>query len=362
MKMAENHPLRSFLEEVFQAGNRAKRLVDGILRFARGAPEDKIPVSLSVLIKENVKFLQQLIPSNIEFVSKIEVTPGEDDTVLASPTEFQQILMNLVVNAVQAIEDRGRITISLRKCFTEDGFPNGLEVGKSSYMKLCVSDTGCGIDPSIIHRIFDPCFTTKPPGQGTGMGLTIVYNAVKNMGGMIQVESRPKKGTTFKILIPVLDKKAVETQKEWVGEDSKDVSKAYRQLMRVLVVDDDEALLKMLKIELEMEGFHVTTFSCPYEALKSFAESPFSFDVAIVDYRMPKMTGLELVRRFFSIRPDFPMVVMTGYLEEKMKKEAELLGVRFVIVKPVSLSDMVSILQACGEIGKAHEESVQERL
>ena len=365
MNLPEEHPLKPFLEEIFQAGNRAKHLVDGILGFARGTPQDKVPISLSVLVKENIKFLKQLIPSNIDLVSKIEVPAGENDIVLASPTEFQQVLMNLVVNAVQAIEDQGTITISLKRCLAEDGMPSGLETRKGSYMKLCVSDTGCGIDPSIVHRIFDPCFTTKPPGTGTGMGLTIVYNAVKNMGGVINVESKPGKGTTFKIFLPVLDKEAGEVHEEAEKEEIKAAGGTpgvHHHLLRLLVVDDDEALLKMLKIELEMEKFHVTAFSSAVEALKNFAETPFSFDVAIVDYRMPEMTGLELARQFLSIRPDFPVVMMTGYLDERLTKEANTLGVRSVMAKPISLGELVSVLQAFEVSERAHEGLSIERL
>lgn len=365
MNLPEEHPLKPFLGEIFQAGNRAKHLVDGILGFARGTPQDKIQVSLSVLVKENIKFLKQLIPSNIDLVSKVEIPAGENDTVLASPTEFQQVLMNLVVNAVQAMEDRGTIAISLKRCLAEDGMPSGLETRKGPYMKLCVSDTGCGIDPSIVHRIFDPCFTTKPPGTGTGMGLTIVYNAVKNMGGVINVESKPGKGTTFKIFLPVLDKEAGEVHEEAEKEKLKtDVGTpaVHRRFLRVLVVDDDEALLKMLKIELETEKFHVTAFSSAVEALKNFTETPFSFDVAIVDYRMPEMTGLELARQFLSIRPDFPVVMMTGYLDERLTKEANTLGVRSVMTKPISLGELVSVLQAFEVFERAHEGLSIERL
>jgi len=232
-------------------------------------------------------------------------------------------------------------------------------------MKLCVSDTGCGIEPSIVHRIFDPCFTTKPPGTGTGMGLTIVYNAVKNMGGIINVESKPKKGTTFKIFLPVVERKAGEVYEDAEKEALKipvRSSIVHRRLVRVLVVDDDEALLKMLKIELEMEDFHVTTFSSPVEALSNFTETPFSFDVAMVDYRMPEMTGLELAKQFLSIRPDFPVIMMTGYLDERLAKEANILGVRLVMAKPISFGELISILQTFEVSERAHEELSIERL
>lgn len=357
MKLSEGEgdleKVRSFLEEVFLGGQKAKNLVDQIISFARETPRERMPLSLSVLVKENIKFLQQLMPSGIELVGKIEIASGERDMVLTSPVEFQQLMMNLVVNAVQAIEQRGVIIISLKKCSLEKERVEQMKLpdSREGYLKLSVKDTGCGIDPTIIHRIFDPYFTTKPPGKGTGMGLAIVYNVVKNMNGSIQVESELGKGTVFRMLFPVCEDTVSEKAVVGLGvSESVDLPLSYRRARRILVVDDDEAVLKIIKLELEEKGFYVTTYSEPEEALRSFYESPFRYDAAIIDYRMPTMNGLEVSRQIFNIRLDFPVILLTGFLDEKVEREAKTLGIRGVLGKPASSGEILSVLNSCEEV------------
>lgn len=364
MELSGENRVKTFLEEVFQAGQRAKNLVGNILSFARETPQERIPISLSTIVKENIKFLQQLVPAGVKLVSKIDISAGDNDTVLASPVEIQQLLMNLVVNAVQAMDNRGTISVCLSKCELEQHHANhlGLPYSPNGYLKLSVKDTGCGIDPSIIHRIFDPYFTTKPPGKGTGMGLTIVYRIVKNMNGIINVESKPGSGTVFRMFFPVCDLQTIS--KGYVGEKFSEIIEtplSHRRPLRLLVVDDEEAILRILKLELEQKGFLVTTFSDPERALKQFCETPFYFDAAIFDHQMPKISGLELARQVFNIRSGFPVIILAGFLDERVEKEAKALGVFAVLSKPASSGEIFAVLMSCEETA-APEESIQDRL
>ncbi|MCX7823848.1 MAG: ATP-binding protein [Syntrophobacterales bacterium] len=357
---------RSFMEEVFLAGQRAKRLVEQILSFARTSPRERMPVSLSVLVKENIKFIQHLIPAEIELISNIEIASGENDTVTASPMEFQQLMINLIINAVQAMEKQGGvITISLKKCNIDEDQAKqlGLPPSENGYLKFLVKDTGCGIDPSIIHRIFDPYFTTKPPGKGTGMGLAIVYNVVKNMNGIIQVESEPGRGSVFRMIFPLCRSETPvrELEDRDLTESGDGLPLSYKRPTRILIVDNEEAILKVLKLELEEKGFYVTAFSDPKRALKVFYEAPFQFDAAIIDYRMSNMNGIELSKQIFNMRPDFPVIILTGFPDEHVELEAKTLGIRGVLGKPASIGEILSILKSCEET-KVHETPSQDLL
>lgn len=363
MELTENDRIRSFLEEVLQAGERAKQLISQIISFARETPREVTPLSLSTIVKENIKFLQQLMPPGINLVSKIELTPAENDTVLASPIEFQQLMMNLIVNAVQAMENRGTITVCLKKCQFDENFVTqlGPPYSEEGYLKLSVKDTGCGIDPSIVHRIFEPYFTTKPPGKGTGMGLAIVYNVVKRMKGIINVESKPGEGTIFKMIFPACRFSAEEGVKSRRISEVIEAPLSHKRPLRILVVDDDEAILRMLKLELEHKGFYVTTFSDPKDVLKRFYEAPSQFDIAVLDYQMPDMNGLELARQLFDIRLNFPVILLSGFVDEELEKQAKSEGIRAVLQKPASIEEIFAVILACEE-RTAHEVPLHEGL
>jgi CheY-like chemotaxis protein len=212
-------------------------------------------------------------------------------------------------------------------------------LSKGRHVLLTVSDTGSGIDPDKLEHIFDPFFTTKPVGQGTGMGLAVVHSIIKNMKGIITVESAPGAGATFRIIIP--------------AEDAAITDKARNNSMicagneHVIFVDDEEAILKTARIMLSNQGYRVTVFSDARSALERFRSDSRAFDIMVTDYSMPEMTGMELIREIRAIRKDFPVILSSGYMNESMEAEARKAGVDELLPKPVTIHELCRVIRMC---------------
>ncbi|MFH1080229.1 MAG: PAS domain S-box protein [Pseudomonadota bacterium] len=326
-KIEKNSLLRHYLEQVFKAGERARDLVKQILVFSRQNEEQLRPLRVSPLIKEMLKLMRSSLPSTIQVLQEIQTDP---DTVLADPTHIHQIMMNLCNNSVHAMRERkGILKVRLVSEKIKTGAPSaphGLVSGM--YLKLTVSDTGTGIDPMFIGRIFDPFFTTKKPGEGTGLGLSVVYGIAKSCGGGVTVQSEAGKGTDIHVYLPLLT--------ETGGEKEEKVSESIPQGREcILFVDDDEMLVEIGKDMLTDLGYEVAGKTDSLEALKLFHARPDRFDLVITDMTMPNMTGIELAQEVIRFRPGLPIILCTGFSEALTPEKVKAMGIGALIMKPI---------------------------
>ncbi|MGO9214987.1 MAG: PAS domain S-box protein [Syntrophales bacterium] len=320
--------VRRYLHQVFKAGERARDLIKQILSFSRQSDEIPRPLRISPIIKELLKLLRASLPTTIKIRQEIQ---SELDTVLADPTQIHQILMNLCTNAAYAMQgEKGELKISLVPVNVEasDNLIIHHDLFPGKYLRLTVGDTGAGIENEIMDRIFDPFFTTKKPGEGTGLGLSVVYGIVKSYGGAITVESEVGKGTEFNVYLPLLaetdDKKEAKVEAPIPGGKE-----------RILFVDDEAALVQLATGTLTGLGYEVIGRTGSMEALELFRERPDSFDLVITDMTMPNMTGSELAQQLMRIRPDIPVILCTGFSEAMTQEKARAIGVRDFIMKPI---------------------------
>jgi len=324
---SEDDRLRRYLEQVLKAGVRARDLVRQILTFSRQSDEQLSPLRISPIIKEVLKFLRSSLPATIRIHQNIQ---SDQDMVLADPTHIHQLLMNLCTNAAYAMRERnGTLGVTLIPVNIDAGNVlacHDLLPGK--YLKLTVSDTGCGINPVIIDRIFDPFFTTKKPGEGVGMGLSVVHGIVKSYGGMITVESEVTKGTVFHVYLPLLPDRDA-------GCDAQTAGDIIGGQEKILFVDDEESLVHLGEIMLTSLGYDFTGKTDSREALELFRSQPAQFDLVIADMTMPNMTGLELASECMHIRSDIPVILCTGYSETITPEKARDNGLKDFIMKPM---------------------------
>lgn len=328
--------LREDLEKILVAGNRATDLVKQILAFSRQAKVERIPLQLQSLVKESIKMLRASIPTTIEIQESIHSDCG---VVLADPTNVYQIIMNLCTNAGHAMEKTGGVlTIALQNIVVEhESPPNAMALAPGRYVRLSVSDTGSGIGPDIIDKIFDPYFTTKEIGKGTGMGLAIAHGIITKYGGTITVDSKLGRGSTFHVNFPVAaqDTLSPDTEEEEVPSGAG----------RILMIDDEELLLQMGKDMMERLGYSVTIRNSSLDALATFQNNPDAFDVVITDQTMPGMTGSDLARRILQLRPDMPIILCTGYSNLIDENTAKFIGIREFALKPLTKSTIAHLLQ-----------------
>jgi CheY-like chemotaxis protein len=255
---------------------------------------------------------------------------------MADPTQIHQVIMNLCTNAYHAMREKGGILeISLDEVKISND-SSGRDSG--SYLQLAVSDTGNGMDPATIKKIFDPYFTTKPRGEGTGLGLSVVHGIMKRHKGYVTVESEPEHGTAFYAYLPLID----SLPDEPAAVSSASFSTGYE---RILLVDDEEPITEMLRQILERLGYQVTARTSSVEALKAFQSQPGNFDLVITDTTMPNMTGIELCRAITKIRPDIPVVLCTGFSETITEEKADAAGIKGFIMKPVSIREMAGVIR-----------------
>jgi PAS domain S-box-containing protein len=322
----EWNPAMFNLQEILKASLRAKDVVHQLLSFARKTKLEKKPTDIILLVKESLKFLRSSIPTSIELVQNITKNV---DTILADPTQINQVLINLLTNAHHAMPDGGSIEVSLKnRLFDEDTATQHFDLKPGKYVNLTVRDTGHGIPQGDIdhNRIFDPYFTTKEVGKGSGLGLAVVHSIVKSHSGTISVESKIGEGTTVHIYFPVIEKESVI--------ETKPVEEPPTGNERILFVDDEESVVYVGRSILERLGYQVETRKNPIEALKLFRSQPEQFDLIITDMTMPKMTGYKLTREILNIRPDIPIILCTGFSEKINEKKAKEIGAAGYLKKP----------------------------
>jgi len=342
MDAGKESGLRRSLEQILKGGQRAKDLVKQILAFSRQQEQERGPVKLGLLIKETIRFLRASLPTTIEIRQQVDADSG---VVVADPTQVHQVIMNLAANAAHAMRAQGGVlTIGLSNVNLEAGAARDLDpdLEAGSYVRLSVADTGTGMEPGIIGRIFDPFFTTKKPGEGTGLGLSVVHGIIKSLGGGITVSSQMGRGTTFQVYLPRSEEDG-QPEIERTGL-------LPRGQGRVLLVDDEAALVDMGRQMLERLGYEVVALTSSLEALKLFQTQPEAFDVVVTDLTMPQMTGFTLAKEILALRPDTPVILCTGYSELVTPEQANKVGVKEYIMKPVVMGDLgLAILRARGQ-------------
>ena len=322
----EWHPAKYNLNEIRTASLRARDVVKQLLSFGRKTDPKQRPVKLVQIVEDALKFLRSSIPTSIEIHQNI---PNDtDNTILADSTQINQVMINLFTNAAHAMEDTGGvITIGIENIYLDQiSAPFYPDLLPGNYVKLTVSDTGTGIDHEIKDRIFDPYFTTKEVGKGTGIGLSVVHGIVKSHNGAISVDSKFGKGTTFSILFPVAEEEAVI--------ETEPVEKLPTGNERILIVDDEESMVEIGRRRLERLGYQVEARTNPIEALELFRADPDQFDLVITDMTMPHITGDKLVKEILKIRPDMPTILCTGFSEKIDEEKAKEIGIRQYIEKP----------------------------
>jgi signal transduction histidine kinase/ActR/RegA family two-component response regulator len=327
--------LEDSLQEVYSAGKRAKELVKQILAFARQSEEKRNPIQPGMIVKEVLKFIRSTIPATIEIRQKI----ASDSLIVGNATQIHQVLMNLCTNAAHAMEDSGGVLdVNLKDVVVDKGDSlNKIGMSLGDYVEITVSDTGGGIAPEIIGSIFDPYFTTKGSGEGTGMGLAMVHGIVESYGGKITVDSRLGKGTAFKVYLPV------------TARHTDPNIRAREQLPsgaeRILFVDDELTIAKMGGKILARLGYSVTTRTSSIEALELFRVKPDAFDLVITDMTMPNLSGDRLAVELMKIRPDIPIILCTGYSKKISDETAFDIGIKAFAYKPMVRADLAKTVR-----------------
>jgi PAS domain S-box-containing protein len=321
------HPLYPKLKAINHAGHRARDLVEQILAFSRMQEQLHAPVKISPIVKEALKLLRSSLPANIHVKADIKA----DRPVMGDPTQIHQIIMNLCTNAYHAMQvSGGALGVSLEQATVETAKQlSGLSLPSGQYLRLTISDTGAGIRPAIINRIFEPYFTTKEKGKGTGLGLAVVHGIVKGHGGEIEVESEMGKGTRFTVWLPVSD--------DETAENSMHPVKLPGGSEHVLLVDDEKDLVEIGSEMLQRLGYRVTAIVGSSAAIDLFAEDPFRFDLVITDYNMPGLTGDQMAKQMLAIRQQMPIIVCTGFSEVFDQQRAQAMGIRKVMMKPLTM-------------------------
>ena len=342
----ENPKVQEYTNQVCIASERAKGLIQQILAFSRQSNLEKQPVDIGVIINETLKLIRASIPSTIEIQQNVKKNLG---TVKANQTQIHQVLINLCTNAAHAMENEyGKLAVDLLPMrIDESDCSNFNSIKPGNYLKLSVSDTGHGIDAYTISRIFEPYFTTKEVGEGTGMGLALVHGIIKDHGGDIKVYSEPGVGTTFHILFPT-----IEDTVEGSTAVSDSLPKGEGQ---ILFVDDEKTLVDIGKNLLEVLGYQVETRTSPNEALEALQAQPDKYDLLITDMTMPKMNGDKLSVEIKKIKPNLPIIICTGFSKTMSREKATEMGINSILMKPLTLVDLAytvkKVLDGVNSIG-----------
>ena len=327
--------LEDCLKEVYAGGNRAKELVKQILAFARQSDEVTKPVQLSSIAREVLKLIRSTIPTSIAIEKQID----SSSLVIGNPVQLHQVFLNLFTNASQAMkEEGGTLKVEIRDVVIDIGKKwDTLHLDEGEYIEVVVSDTGEGIESDILDQIFEPYFTTKEPGEGSGMGLAVVSGIVESYGGKIIAESVPSEQTQFFMYLPITKKLA--------QQHSYDEEKLPSGNERILFVDDEPPLARMGGRLLERLGYSVETRTSPTEALELFRSKPDEFDLVITDMTMPHMMGDKLAIELQQIRGDIPIILCTGYSAVISEEKAKEIGIKSFTYKPIAKADFAKTIR-----------------
>jgi CheY-like chemotaxis protein len=303
--LSQNPAALENANEIHVATRRASDLVRQILAFSRQQEQHPQVIHLDSVVKESVKFLRASLPAGIKIESKTEAHPM---VALADPTQIYQVILNLATNAFHSMHGQnGCLTINLDSFMPEETFlQTHPDFKKVKYVRLTVADTGHGMDAATVQRIYEPFFTTKPVGQGTGLGLAVVHGILQAHHGKITVVSQVDIGTTFCVYLPAQENAVLPPD-----EASGKITIGSGQ--KILVVDDEVTLIVAYQRMLKRLNYQAVTCTHPHEAIKLFNSSPNAFDLVITDLAMPDMNGMEVMRQIRKIRPKLPVIIATGY-------------------------------------------------
>ena len=319
----DDEAMAEYLGEILKAGRRAKGLVEQILAFSRNTEQKESLQHLHPIVKEVVKLLRSSLPSTIQIKQNIDESCGP---VRVDPVQIHQVLINLCTNSADAIGDgHGELTVGLKKAT--------LPGRDGEWLEISVSDTGCGMNRELRERIFDPYFTTKEEGRGTGMGLSLVHSIVSRHDGRIDVTSEEGKGSTFYVFLPV----SVQPAKREHAMSPEDLLGGQG---RILLVDDEKQVVQVTAELLRSLGYQVSSWTSSVEAIEHFRRHADGYDLVLTDLTMPHLTGVELSAKIKQLRPDLPVVLFTGYSERLSRESAVEAGVDEYCLKPVSLRDL----------------------
>jgi PAS domain S-box-containing protein len=321
-----DHAAQSHLDQIGKAVNRAKALVRQILSFSREQEHAHRPVQLEPVVDEAIDLLRAALPATIEIRQYVESPLA---AVLGDPTQLHQVIMNLGTNALHAMGEKGGVLeIRLNVVSIDAQAAARSELKEGPHVRLALSDTGQGMERAVVERIFEPFYTTKEQGKGTGLGLYVVHSIVKGLGGTISAYSEPGSGTTFNVYLP-----AQFSEEAAPAEHHSIISGGNKH---ILFVDDEQPLVEIGQEVLERQGYKVTTSNNGLDALERFYARPSDFDLVITDSTMPGMSGCELAASLTQLRPDLPIILVTGFTSSITKKKANELGIRKVLLKPAT--------------------------
>jgi PAS domain S-box-containing protein len=344
-KVDKSNPLGQDILGIIRSASRAKDLVRHILIFSRRTSYDAGPVEMYLMIKEVIKMIQASLSDTIAVEQVIKCRNG---IVLADPTEIHQVILNLCANATEAMDGmKGVITITLEKqIYSENDLITEPELKPGPFITLSIKDTGIGILPANINRVFDPFYTTKEIGKGSGLGLSVVHGIVKRLGGFTTVESTPGFGTAVKIALP-------EITAQSNGQNNEhEVLPSGNE--RILFVDDEPIVVDVTKKILEQLGYQVTDFASSKEALFLFKEHPDLFDLVITDQTMPGISGEQLSKELLAIRADIPIIMCTGYSLDIDAEKAKNIGIKDYVMKPIDKKNLATIVRKALDTHPVH--------
>ncbi|MCF6179280.1 MAG: response regulator [Geopsychrobacter sp.] len=337
-KLGSEHPVHAYLSAVNDAGQRAANLTRQILEFSRQSEHQLVVLQLQPIIEEVLTLLRASLPSTIGIL--FESSPeAEQACTMADPTQIHQIIMNLCANARHAMREKGgllTIDLSVQRIAARADDLSVVKLSSGDYLQLILSDTGHGIAPENLDRIFEPYFTTKQRGEGTGMGLSVVHGIVLKYGGQITASSRLDQGASFRILLPVIS----GLQQDLPADDE---FKSGTE--RLLLVDDDQLGADMLESLLSDMGYQVITERDGYAAWNRFEQQPDDFDLLITDMTMPGMTGAELAERVLRVKPQLPIILCTGFSDRINRQQAYQAGIKAFATKPLSLAELTKLIR-----------------
>lgn len=339
LKNYNDEKLNKYLERITIAGERARDLVAQLLVFSRSAPVDPKAIALPALIDDVISILRPTIPSSIQLITEIEPVPQ----VFMDDTQIHQMLINLCINARDAMEGSGQLTISLSYNKNTDVTCSSCnEAIQGEYIKLTVADTGSGIEHDVLEKIFDPFLTTKEVGKGTGMGLSVVHGILHKHNSHIVVETELNHGSQFELYMPPYNQTATTVNKE--ESDVVALPDSNDNDGHLLLVDDEESVVMFLRDLLEIYGYEITSTTSSKEAVNLIKQTPGKFDLIITDQTMPEMTGTDMIKEIFQITPDIPVILCSGYNEQVGEEQALELGCTNFFAKPVNNKILVKAI------------------
>jgi PAS domain S-box-containing protein len=331
----ERSVVRRYLDNVMHAGGRAKALVERILAFSRSGVGEQGPINVQAVIEETLELLAASLAPGVRLEKRLE---AGDAAIIGDATQLHQVAMNLCTNALQAMENGGVLEVTLdREEVAQSRRLSHGNLGPGAYVRLCVSDTGSGIPPHVLDRMFDPFFTTKGVGEGTGLGLSLVHGIVADLDGAIDVRTTVGRGTTFTIWLPIAGEATIPS-----AEIATESPQGHGQT--VLIVDDERQLVALAEEMLAELGYEPIGFSSSRAALEAFRAAPQHFDIVLTDETMPEVVGTDLAREIRVLRPDIPIVLMSGYSGTQLHQRAQAVGIREVLRKPLQSKDIAECL------------------